>query len=188
MRLAAFVIALLAAFPAFADGEVQKIMTPADKARLNDYAQTRAAALAEAKGGDPKEVAEVTALLARPQTSFAGFDMTGNWQCRTIKAGGISPLVVYGWFRCRVTDDGSGWYLDKLTGSQRTTGRFYDDGDKRLIYLGSFHVNGDPVKPYGRGPETDQAGYAFRMDDRHWRIEMPAPHYESKLDILEFRR
>ena len=116
------------------------------------------------------------------------FDLTGDWQCRTIKAGGLSQLVVYGWFRCRVTDDGSGWMLTKLTGSQRTTGRFYDDGDQRLIYLGSYSVNDDKPKPYGSGPQSDQIGYAFRDGEAAWRIEFPAPYYESKLDILELRR
>jgi hypothetical protein len=114
--------------------------------------------------------------------------MTGNWQCRTIKAGGLGALVIYDWFKCKVTDDGSGWRLQKISGSQRTTGAFYDENDKRLIYLGSFFVDGDPVKPYGSGPESDQVGYAFRTGPAEWRIEFPAPYYESKLDILEFRR
>ncbi|MER2537237.1 MAG: DUF4893 domain-containing protein [Rhizobiaceae bacterium] len=188
MRIAALALALLAASPAFADGEVQKLMTPADKARLDGYEQTRASALAEARSGDTGEVAELDGLLAMPSMSFAGFDMTGDWRCRTIKAGGISPLVVYGWFKCRVTDDGSGWRLEKLTGSQRTTGRFYDDGADRLIYLGSLHLNDDPAMPYASGADTDQIGYAFRTGDRQWRIELPAPRFESKLDILEFRR
>jgi hypothetical protein len=98
------------------------------------------------------------------------------------------PLVVYGWFKCQVSDDGSGWLLEKTSGSQRMTGEFYDDGDKRLIYLGSFHVAGDPVKPYGDGPQTDQVGYAFRSGPEAWRIELPAPYYESTLDIMEFKR
>ena len=119
---------------------------------------------------------------------FPDFDLAGDWQCRTIKVGGLSPLVVYGWFKCRVSDDGSGWMLEKLSGSQRTKGRFYDDGEKRLIYLGSFFVDGDPAKPYGSGPESDQVGYAFRTGPAGWRIEFPAPYYESKLDILEFKR
>ena len=114
--------------------------------------------------------------------------MTGNWQCRTIKTGGQLPLVIYGWFKCRVTDDGSGWKLEKISGSQRTTGRFYDESDRRLIYLGSQYVNEEKPKPYGSGAETDQVGYAFRTGPKEWRIELPAPHYESKLDILEFRR
>jgi hypothetical protein len=114
--------------------------------------------------------------------------MVGDWQCRTIKAGGLAKLVVYGWFKCRVSDDGSGWMLEKVSGSQRTKGRFFDDGEKRLIYLGSFHVAGATAKPYASGPESDQVGYAFRTGPQEWRIEFPAPYYESKLDILEFRR
>jgi hypothetical protein len=188
-------IALLAACivlttgSALADGVVQKLITAADKARLDAYGETRKAALAEAKTGDPSEVKQLDALLAKPLVAFSDKDLTGNWQCRTIKAGGdFGALVIYGWFKCKVTDDGSGWALEKTSGSQRTKGRFYDDGEKRSIYLGSFHVAGDPIKPYGSGPKTDQVGYAFRNGPDAWRIEFPAPYYESKLDILELKR
>ena len=87
-----------------------------------------------------------------------------------------------------MTDDGSGWTLEKVSGSQRTKGRFFDDGDKRLTYLGSFYVAGDPANPYGSGPDSDQFGYVFRKGAKQFRIELPAPRHESKLDILEFRR
>ncbi|WP_296741734.1 DUF4893 domain-containing protein [Mesorhizobium sp.] len=174
--------------PAFADGQVQKLITTADKARLDKYDETRKAALAEASAGKPAEVKQLDDLLAGPLVAFSENDLTGNWKCRTIKVGGISPLVIYGWFKCKVTDDGSGWKLEKTSGSQRTTGRFFDDGEKRAIYLGSFSVNNDKAKPYGSGPESDQVGYAFRNSATEWRIEFPAPYYESKLDIMEFRR
>jgi hypothetical protein len=179
----------LTAAPAFADGVVQKLMTPADKTRLEKYDETRKAALAEAKdGGEAADLAELDALLAKPLLSLPDFDLGGDWRCRTTKVGGLSPLVVYGWFKCRISDDGSGWKLEKTSGSQRTAGRFYDDGEERLIYLGSFYVAGETPKPYGSGPDTDQVGYAFRTGAAEWRIEFPAPHYESKLDILELRR
>ena len=171
-----------------ADGEVQKLMTAKDRQRLEQYGSTRQAALQEARSASPADLAILDGLLAKPLLSFSDFDMTGDWRCRTIKAGGMSDLTVYGWFKCRVSDDGSGWRLQKLTGSQRTTGRFFDDGDKRLIYLGAGSVNDDPVPAYGIGPETDQVGYAFRTGPKEWRIEFPAPHYESKLDILELVR
>lgn len=188
-----FILALAAllafpAAPAFADGVVQKLMTSSDKARLEKYDETRKAALAEAKAGDPAQVAELDALLAKPPLSLPDFDLGGEWRCRTTKVGGLSPLVVYGWFKCRVSDDGSGWKLEKTSGSQRTTGRFYDDGQTRTIYLGSFFVAGEAAKPYASGPESDQVGYAFRTGPAEWRIEFPAPHYESKFDILEFKR
>jgi hypothetical protein len=186
--LFAIVGLLCCALPALADGEVQKLITSADKARLDKYDETRKTALTEAKAGDPAEVRQLDALLARPLVAFSDKELTGNWQCRTIKAGGLSPLVIYGWFKCKVTDDGSGWRLEKTSGSQRTTGRFFNDGEQRAIYLGSAYVNSDPAKPYGSGPQTDQVGYAFRTGVSEWRIEFPEPYYESKLDIIEFKR
>lgn len=192
MSAGKFILAALFALhagAASADGVVDKLMTQADKARLKQYEATRKTALQEAKAaGNGRDVATLESLLANPNLDFSGFDLTGAWQCRTIKAGGPAPLVVYGWFKCKVTDDGSGWLLEKTSGSQRTKGRFYDDGAKRLIYLGSFFVAGDPVMPYGKGPQTDQVGYAFRSGRTEWRVELPAPYYESKLDIIELKR
>lgn len=188
VRLTTLLLAMSVSTAALADGAVQKLITAADKTRLENYGETRKAALAEAQKGLPEDLAQLDAVLAKPFEPFAGFDMTGNWRCRTIKVGGLSELIIYDWFKCKVTDDGSGWRLEKTTGSQRTKGAFYDDNEKRLIYLGSFFVSGDRVKPYGSGPESDQVGYAFRTGPAEWRIEFPAPYYESKLDILEFRR
>lgn len=182
--------ALLAACSsAFATGTVLSIITPADQKRLDDYEKTRAAAIAEARaGGNPAEFIGVEKLLGAKQLEFSGMDLTGNWRCRVVKLGENLPLVVYGWFKCKVTDDGSGWRLQKRTGSQRTKGRFYDDGPTRLIYLGAGYIDGDMPPPYGAGPRSDQVGYAFRTGKDSWRIEFPEPYYESKLDVLELRR
>ena len=115
--------------------------------------------------------------------------MTGNWQCRTIKVGGISPLVVYGWFKCRVSDDGSGWMLEKTQRLAAHQGpllrRRRQAADLSRLVLSSPAIT---AKPYGSGPDSDQFGYAFRTGAKAFRIELPAPRYESKLDILEFRR
>ena len=103
MKLRTLALAALIVLPAWlalADGVVQKLMTPADKTRLEKYDETRKAALAEAKGGDAAELAQLDALLAKPLLSLPDFDLSGEWQCRTIKVGGLSPLVVYGWFKC----------------------------------------------------------------------------------------
>ena len=192
MPLRPFALAALLLLPvgtASADGVVQKLMTPNDKARIEAFDTTRRSAIDEARaGGSAADIAVLDQLLGPEPQSFQGFDLTGDWRCRIVKAGGLAELIVYGWFKCRVTDDGSGWMLTKLTGSQRTTGRFYDDGDKRLIYLGSFSVNDDAARPYGSGPESDQVGYAFRAGEQSWRIELPAPYYDSKFDVMELRR
>lgn len=174
---------------ALAEGTVQKLMTPADEARLDRYEETRKAALEEARSGDPADLKQLDALLARPLVTFSDRDLTGTWRCRTIKVGGdFGVLVIYDWFTCKVTDDGSGWVLQKTSGSQRTKGSLYDDGEKRAIYLGSLHIEGDPILPYGSGPKNDQVGYAFRTGENAWRVEFPAPYFESHLDILELKR
>jgi hypothetical protein len=174
-----------------ADGAIGKIITPADRERLTKLEQSRKQGFAEAAADaetDFKALKALPSTMAKRVLSFRDFDMTGNWQCRTTKLGSYAPFVVYGWFKCRVTDDGAGWMLEKLSGSQKTKGRFYDDTDTRLIFLGAGYVNDDPAPLYGKGPKSDQVGYAFRTDKTEWRIEFPSPYYESKLDILEFRR
>lgn len=179
----------VAALPAYADGEVDRLITQADRQRLDGYEATRAAALTKAKaGGEPVAYANLMATLQKPNVPINGLELTGDWQCRVTKAGGSVPLLVYTWFRCRVTDDGSGWMLEKLSGSQKTKGRFYTDSDTRLIYLGAGYVNDDPAPKYGAGPKSDQVGYAFATGPQEWRIEFPTPAYESKFDILELRR
>lgn len=187
----ALLIVFAAATPCLADGAINKIITATDRERLTKLDASRQQGLDEAAGDaqtSASELASVEALFKKPTIPFAGFDMTGNWQCRTTKLGSFAPLIVYDWFRCRVTDDGSGWMLEKLSGSQKTKGRFYDDTDTRLIYLGAGYVNDDPAPPYGKDPQSDQVGYAFRTGPNEWRIEFPDPPFESELDILEFRR
>jgi hypothetical protein len=191
IRLARALIVLAAigvALPAFATGEIESLITDADRERLAQYDATLADAVETARaGGSAADVETMDAAISAEALPFADFDLTGEWQCRTMKLGGAATLVVYGWFRCRVTDDGSGWKLEKLSGSQRTVGRFFTESDNRLTYLGSFHVAGETARPYGAGPESDQAGYAIRTGERSWWIGLPRPYYESEFDILELR-
>lgn len=175
---------------AWADGELPKLLTPFDKARLDQFDATSTAALAEARaGGTPEDVAVLDAALAgTPLPLAAGYDPTGTWKCRTIKAGGDPQLTVYPWFACRISDDGAGWRLEKLTGSQRTTGRFYTLSDTRLAYLGAGHVIGEAPRRYGQDPKEDQVAIAERRGAGRLVLLFPAPQYESKLDILVLER
>ena len=185
------VMALVAtATLARADGVLDKRLTPFDKERLAAVDTTVAAALAEARaGGAPEDVAILDAALAGTPLPLDGaYDPNGDWKCRTIKAGGTLPLTVYPWFACRISEDGAGWQLEKLTGSQRTKGSFYTLSATRLAYLGAFYVNGEKPGSYGKDPKQDQVAIVERRAENRLVFLFPAPHYESKLDILVMER
>ena len=78
--------------------------------------------------------------------------------------------------------------MSKITGSQRTTGYFYQESGTRLIYLGSGYVQGEKPKPYGAGPEFDQVAYAERLAEQKIVLLFPKPYYESHMDILVLER
>ena len=178
------------AAPARADGVFHTIITPADNEKLTKLNAVREQALAEARAGGSKEdVAILEQTLAGDLLSLhEGFDAVGDWRCRTLKLGKGAPLVVYGWFACRIRDDGAGWVLEKRTGSQRTAGRFYDNGEKEMHYLGVFSVTGDPPIKYGAAPERNQIARAVRPGPNRLRLEFPLPAFESRFDILELER
>lgn len=176
--------------PAQADGVFEKLVTPVDREKLAKFDEIRAQALAEARAGGAKD--DLTILdrtLAGDLLSLhERFNPIGDWRCRTLKLGKGAPLVVYGWFACRITDDGAGWVLEKRTGSQRTAGRFYDNGEKEMYYLGVLSVTGDPKINYGVSHERDQIARAVRPGASRLRLEFPSPEFESRFDILELER
>lgn len=188
-KISLIIAALLLSTPAVADGVLDKILTQFDKDRLANFDKTRSEALSEGLRGEPEDVEILTkALDGEPMPIASGFDMTGSWKCRVIKVGGTLPLTPYGWFKCRVSDDGSGWYLEKISGSQRLTGRFYTESDTKLIFVGAGHVNDDPPRKYGDNPKEDQVAVVTRRGKNKVLLEFPAPQYESKHDILLMER
>jgi hypothetical protein len=182
---------LLFSAPALADGVLDKIISPFDKARLENFAKTEAEALSEALRGDPAEVEILTvALSGKPLPMDGGFDATGRWRCRVIKAGGDPslPLVVYGWFKCRITDDGSGWFVEKISGSQRTTGRLYTKSATELVFVGAGHVNDDPPRRYGDDSQQNMVAIVTRRGENRLVFMFPEPVVESKLDVMVMER
>ena len=189
-RASLLLLFLCLAGPAFADGAVLSKMTRDDLARLDNFDAMRAKAIAEARAeGSPVDVATLDTVLAGDLLPLHAYKFDGNWRCRTIKLGGMEPkLVVYGWFKCRLHSDDAGLWLDKTTGSQRTRGLFYDDGDTRMIYLGKLHYGYEQPGLYGADPARNQIAYAFLVDKNRMRLEFPAPQYESLLDVMELER
>lgn len=187
MRFVLAVLSLgLLSTAALADGEVDGLMTNVDKERLAHFDEVKAAALTEARAkGDAADVAVLDAALAGTPLPIEGdFDPTGTWRCRTLKLGNLLPLVVYPNFKCVISDDGAGWVLKKVSGSQRTQGRFYTDSATRLIYLGAGTVNDDPPRKYGDEVKENQVAYVERLGKKRLVLQFPQPVYESNFDLL----
>jgi hypothetical protein len=185
---------LFMATPVLADWRQQA--SPADIDRLAQLATIRADALHAAESwrgqGDLGALRRVMAPEGRTVPARA---MLGNWRCREMKLGGISPYMVYkDWFRCSIRAVHGGLMFRKLTGTQRTSGFLYPQGGA-WIYLGASSAKNEPWHRYsGRAPSLgagvtpdDQIGVLAGIGNNHLRLEIPATQ-ESLLDVIELAR
>lgn len=168
---------------------------PADRPRLEAFDATLGRALSQAlAGGAPADVALLTAAMAG---SPGALSPEGDWSCRTLKLGGLLPLVAYAPFGCRISEGAPGtWELEKLTGSQRLRGTIRaEDG----LYTGVGFVEGGPSASYADLPGHDQAaqepgqthaqvGRFEQAGPDQARLLLPAPLFESDFDILWLSR
>ncbi|WCT74318.1 DUF4893 domain-containing protein [Sphingomonas naphthae] len=167
----------------------RSIASDNDRRRLRNWRQAWEEVLATL-GTDPR-VAREGALLS-PDVAMTGvLPPVGDYRCRVIKLGsqarGGLDYVAYPSFNCRIGRTGGvALSLLKLTGSQRPVGLLYPDSDQRLIFLGTM-VLGDETRAqnYGRDPERDMAGLVERIGPQRWRLVLPYPRWESKLDVME---
>lgn len=172
----------------------QEEASPYDVGRLAKLDEAREKGLSEARAG--RDIGLIRAVLdaeARPVS--AGW-LVGDWHCRTIKLGGMSPDIVYSWFHCRIGRRGDRLYFSKLSGTQRLSGVLYPHESGGFVLLGALSAKGEPPHLYsGNGPS---AGVASTPDDvigllestgrSTARIEFPYPVQESIFDVIELRR
>lgn len=196
---------LLAIVPsaALAD-DWKKEASPYDIERIEAAPKALELALQEARAkGAAKDVKAVNALVV-PSVPIEGEALLGDWKCRTIKLGGkFSSLIIYGWFKCRISIAKDGLFFEKLSGSQRTSGYlrpvYPETGEGlpvRYIYLGAAHYGGDPKGKYGGPSNTlrrvsenrDDPGILEAIGRNRLRLGFPLPVFESEYDFLELRR
>lgn len=175
----------------------RQIVSAADAGNLGRLDQAWRLGRAEAE--DKGFASEVEALgpLVDPMAGQAGRlqPSPGTYRCRTIKLGSkpgsTLAYVAYPFFRCSVElTPGGDLILTKTTGSQRTRGLLYPDTDNRLIFVGAQAWGDDETgfPTYGQKNERDQVGVFERIGPERWRMVIPWPRLESKLEILELVR
>lgn len=155
--------------------------------------------LARAEADDKGFADQVAALgpLVDPAAAQSGRlqPAPGTYRCRTIKLGTKGEVGLaynaYPLFRCSVElTPGGDLILTKTTGSQRTRGLLYPDTDSRLVFVGAQAWGTDETgfPRYGQQPVRDQVGAFERIGPNRWRLVVPWPRVESKLEILELVR
>lgn len=167
------------------------VITPRDRDRHQrlDAAWTQALREARSLRGSG-DLASLGDLIA-PGAALDGVTPpVGDYRCRTVKLGSQSRgglgYVVYGWFACRIEDTPNGLKLIKRTGSQRPSGLLFPEDDRQMVMLGSMALASEPpANSYGQRPERDLVAVLERIGDARWRIVIPWPVNESRLDLIE---
>lgn len=166
------------------------VATLADRARLADWRGTWTAALAEARAEAAGAIADRVPLFDPDAALPDARPPAGDYACAVTKLGARDPgarrYAAYPAFRCTITDDGTVQRLVKQTGSQRMIGALYADSDRRAIFLGTLQL-GDERRAirYGDDAQRDMAGIVERIGARRWRLVLPRPAFESRLDVVE---
>ena len=169
-----------------------EIATPEDAARIERLSAAWSEALAEARrAGFSRQLKEEGALLDASAGLPRAAPPPGSYRCRVIKLGSIASkgraFTAHKPFFCFVGVSDGQLSITKQTGSQRPGGYLWDTDDtKRLIFLGSMALGNEDVPlPYGQNPARDMAGVFERYGDFRYRLVVPWPRQDSKLDVFE---
>jgi hypothetical protein len=167
------------------------VATTDDRERLRDWRDAFVSGLRAARAAGHGEAIAREGALLEPDAALPGGPIpNGNYRCRVIKLGAKSPglldYVAYPAFACRVRQERDLQGFAKLTGSQRYVGLIFPGDAIRQVFLGTL-VLGDEQRAmqYGRDEERDVAGFVERVGPNRWRMLMPRPHFESRIDVLE---
>ena len=169
----------------------REVVSEDDRLRLRDWRSSFVAGLAAARrAGHGAEIDREGALL-QPDAALAGPAIpNGLYRCRVVKLGAKAPgnldYVSYPGFTCRVRPERTLQRLIKLSGSQRYVGLVFPADAMRSIFLGTLAFGDESrVLQYGQDQQRDVAGYIERIGPNRWRLVMPEPHFESRLDVME---
>ena len=148
-------------------------------------------ALADAKKSDSAEIAHEGKLLLPRSGLSKPAPTPGSYNCRLITLGKATekgkPFESFKPFFCYVQVEDDQLTIVKQTGSQRPAGRLWEDDDpNRMIFLGSLTL-GDEEQPlaYGDDPKRNMAGVFERIGAFRWRLVIPWPQSDAKLDVFE---
>ena len=159
----------------------KQVATAADEDRIGRLGLAWREALAEARKTNALDIRREGVLLLPRAGLPRPAPTPGSYNCRLIKLGQASPRgKAYESFKpffCYIEVEDELLTIVKQTGSQRPSGRLWEDDDPtRLVFLGSLAL-GDVQQPlaYGDDPKRDMAGVFERVGPFKWRLVIPWP-------------
>lgn len=157
-----------------------------DFSRLAATEQSRVKGMAEAMLGESYQEREIVSKLFGMGIGIPKTVPTGDYRCRTIKFGGMSALVSYNFFDCRISQDGELLQLEKLTGSQRFTGTLFSQ-DTGIAFKGAGHYGYEQPRSYGADESRNKVGCLSESlgQPGSLLLELPSPEFESTHDVIE---
>ena len=167
------------------------VATAADQDRIGRLGLAWQEALAEAKKTDETEMRKEGKLLLPRSALPRPAPTPGSYNCRMIALGKATPkgksFESFKPFFCYVEVEGDQLTIVKQTGSQRPAGRLWEDDDpNRMIFLGSLALaDEDQPLAYGDDPKRNMAGVFERIGAFRWRLVIPWPQSDSKLEVFE---
>jgi hypothetical protein len=167
------------------------VATAADQDRIARLGLSWQEALAEAKKSDAAAVTKEGKLLLPRSALPRPAPTPGSYNCRMIALGKATPkgksFESFKPFFCYVEIEGDQLTIVKQTGSQRPAGRLWEDDDpNRMIFLGSLALaDEDQPLAYGDDPKRNMAGVFERIGAFRWRLVIPWPQSDSKLEVFE---
>ncbi|MCW3798148.1 DUF4893 domain-containing protein [Sphingomonas sp. BN140010] len=170
----------------------RRLANQADADRIKRLGAAWDQALAEARSAGARRDIGAEGDLLRPDAGLARPSPTpGSYQCRMVRLGRTTArgraFEKFKPFFCYVEVEDDLLTIVKQTGSQRPAGRLWeDDNASRLVFLGSLALgNEDQPKAYGEDPARDMAGVLERIGPFRWRLVIPWPRADAKLDVIE---
>ena len=167
--------------------EWRRLVLAGDRERLDRIGEAWRDGLAAARArGATARVRALGALLEPGAALARAMPPPGSYRCRLVRLGGERGLALFPSHFCHVGVEGELLSFTKQGGSERPGGYLFEDGERRLVFLGALALGDEAMPPaYGADPRRDSVGVVERVGPFRYRLALPRPPGGAALDVLE---
>ncbi|MGJ3649000.1 DUF4893 domain-containing protein [Sphingomonas sp. GlSt437] len=169
----------------------RQMATDSDRERLREWRTAWVDGIDAARKAGNGAAIDAEGVLFDPDQAIEGaVPPAGSYRCRVFKLGAngtaMADFTAYPPVECRVEANGAVSSFYKMVGEERPAGVIFHDSVSRAIFLGTLMV-GDETRmiDYGRDAKRDMIGFVQRIAPQRWRLVLPSPVFESKIDVIE---